>query len=167
MHKKISMHYCCMRTQVCTHAACFPPHALPRVQLKSRLETFELGAEVMPGVASVPTTWHTPGHSSFNLTLGGGPSVFFAGDALGIVALSIENPWFRCRPDSFPEQGVVGRYALLDQLAAEQAIIIPFHARFPGIGRVTPHGPMQFTWVPWQWQGSAKVVALGECPVGP
>lgn len=133
------------------------------MQLKSRIETFELGDEILPGIKSVNTSWHTPGHSSFNITFGDGPDFFFAGDALGIVALSIENPWFRNRVDCFTEEGVIGRYALLDQLAVEQALICPFHARFPGLGQVLPFGPLQFTWVPWQWLGSAKVVAQGEC----
>lgn len=111
------------------------------------MQLFELGAQVIPGVQSVPSVWHTPGHSSFILTAGD-EQLLVAGDAFMSVPLGVHNPWFEPLADHVPEKGPRGRFELLERAAQGGMLVSSFHVPHPGLGRVEAESSMRFRWRP-------------------
>jgi glyoxylase-like metal-dependent hydrolase (beta-lactamase superfamily II) len=110
------------------------------VGAKSRFEAiaeqvsfFEPGAEVAPGIESVATFGHTPGHVSYAVHAGG-DSVMVVGDALTHPVLSFRRPQWRAPLDQIPEMAAETRAALLDRLSADRMRLIGYHLPEPGIG---------------------------------
>lgn len=116
------------------------------VGAKNRLEviadsvnTFGGGEEILPGVASVATYGHTPGHMSFEIAVGG-ETVLVTGDAITNHHLNFARPGWRSGSDQNPDLGAETRAALMDRLAAEQMTMIGFHLPGGGIGRAERDG---------------------------
>ena len=103
--------------------------------IEDRIELFEPGAEILPGVEAVGTPGHTPGHMSFMIH-GGAEPVFITGDAITHVAISFARPDWPSGSDQDKELGARTRVALMDRLASERARIVGFHLPHPGIGFV-------------------------------
>lgn len=107
-------------------------------ELGDRLETRAAGQEWAPGVTSVGTAGHTPGHVSFAFADEQGP-VFVIGDALTHPVISFAHPEWRPASDHAPDRAVATRRSLLERAVAEQARIVGYH--LPGaIGRVEKQG---------------------------
>jgi glyoxylase-like metal-dependent hydrolase (beta-lactamase superfamily II) len=107
--------------------------------IEDRLESFDDGDEVLPGVLAVLTPGHTPGHMSFELR-DGSDALFLTGDAIGNHHVAFERPDWRAGSDQDADLGASTRVALLDRLAGEQMPIIGFHLPAPGLGRVERQG---------------------------
>lgn len=107
--------------------------------LEDRINLFEAGAEVLPGVEAVDTAGHTPGHMSF-LLHGGAEPVLIAGDAITHFAVSFMHPAWPSGSDQDPEMGIATRAKLLDRLATEKALLTAYHLPEPGKGRVERDG---------------------------
>lgn len=103
--------------------------------LEDRINLFNPGDELVPGVEAIDTHGHTPGHTSFALHAEGSSAVVL-GDALTNVAVSFEKPSWPSAADQDPAQGVATRVALLDRLASDESTLIGFHLPHPGMGRV-------------------------------
>lgn len=104
-----------------------------------RLELFEAGAEVLPGVEAVATHGHTAGHVSFALH-GGGGSLMIVGDALANAHVAFARPDLPAGMDEDPGLAARTRARLLDRLAGEGTAMLGFHLPFPGLGRVERKG---------------------------
>ncbi len=102
--------------------------------LGDRIEVFEDGAEILPGVAARATYGHTPGHMAFEVRQGG-DSAMILGDCIVNHHLAFERPNWPSGSDQDPDLAAQTRAGLLDQLTADQMRIIGFHLPFPGIGR--------------------------------
>ena len=109
------------------------------VYLEDRINLFEPGAEVLPGVEAVDTAGHTPGHMSFMLH-GGSDPVLIAGDAITHFAISFQHPKWLSGADQDAEMGVATRLKLLDRLAADKVALTAYHLPTPGEGRVERDG---------------------------
>ncbi len=107
--------------------------------LEDRIELFEYGAEVTPGVEAVDTAGHTPGHTSFMIH-DGSNSVLVVGDAITNVAVSLAHPEWPSGSDQDPDHGIRTRTKLLDRLAVDQSKIIGFHLPHPGLGVIERSG---------------------------
>lgn len=107
--------------------------------LEDRINLFEPGAEVVPGVEAVDTSGHTPGHMSFMLH-GGSDPMLIAGDAITHFAVSFEHPAWQSGSDQDAEKGVATRLKLLDRLVADKAALVAYHLPKPGEGRVERDG---------------------------
>ena len=103
--------------------------------IEDQLEVFDEGAEILPGIASVASFGHTPGHMSFEVR-GGSESVMLVGDAIGNHHVAFEAPNWASGSDQDQDMGIATRNMLLDRLSNEQMAVIGFHFPFPGIGRV-------------------------------
>lgn len=101
--------------------------------IADQVRFFEPGTEVAPGVESVATFGHTPGHVSYAVHAGG-ESVMVVGDALTHPILSFRRPKWRAPLDQIPETAAETRTKLLDRLAADQMRLIGYHLPEPGIG---------------------------------
>lgn len=105
--------------------------------IEDRVQLFDAGAEVTPGIEAVDTSGHTPGHTSF-LIHGdtGNGAIMVIGDALTNQAVSFEKPEWPTGSDQDTEKGIETRKQLLDRLASDNIAIIGYHLPGSGFGRV-------------------------------
>lgn len=103
--------------------------------IAGEVRRFKPGAEVAPGIISIPAFGHTPGHAAFIITSGNN-SMLVLGD-------SARNPWLFVRhPDWQPSfdmdgpQAVATRRRLLDQAASDKIPVHGYHFPFPATGHI-------------------------------
>ena len=98
------------------------------------IETFDDGAEVLPGVIAALTPGHTPGHMSFAVA-GQGGSAMILGDAIGNHHVGFEAPNLLSGSDQDQPLAAETRLALLDRIVADDMTIVGFHLPGGGIGQ--------------------------------
>lgn len=104
--------------------------------VEDMLETFETGAELLPGVVALLTPGHTPGHMSFEVA----GRVLVLGDAIGNHHVGFERPGWASGSDQDPEAAAATRVALLDRVVADDLVLFGTHLPGKGIGRALRHG---------------------------
>lgn len=117
--------------------------------LKDRVTRYEWGKEVAPGITSVDTSGHTPGHTSFVIASGAG-KLFFQADVSNVPDLFLTHPEWQVMFDSEPEKAVATRRRVYDMAAAEKMFIAGYHFPFPGLGYVEKAGA-GYRLVPAAW----------------
>lgn len=118
----------------------------------SAVQQFEPGAEVVPGITSLPAYGHTPGHSVFVIASGADKLVFLA-DVSNHPALFVRFPDWAVVFDMDPDAARAVRRKLLSQMASERARVHFYHAPFPGTGHIARDGD-GYRFVPLQWTAS-------------
>lgn len=100
---------------------------------------FKPGAEVAPGIISIPAYGHTPGHTAF--------AVHSAGRSLLVMSDTVRNPYLFVRhPDWQPifdmdgPLAVKARRAMLDRAAADRMLVEAYHFPFPACGHIVRNG---------------------------
>ena len=107
--------------------------------VRNRLETYDDGDELAPGLRAVAAHGHTPGHMAF--TLGSGDArMMIASDALPHPVVFFQRPEWLFAFDMDPEPTVAARRRLLGMAADEGLTFFASHLPFPGIGRVSRDG---------------------------
>ncbi len=125
------------------------------VGARRRLETigadaftlFEGEAEILPGVLSIPSFGHSPGHMSFAIATGAG-QVLVAGDAITNDHMAFERPEWPFGSDQDEQMAARTRLRLLDRITAEEMTLIAFHIAHPGIGRAERTGENRYRFHP-------------------
>ncbi|WBV44375.1 MBL fold metallo-hydrolase [Pseudoroseomonas cervicalis] len=114
-----------------------------------QVELYEGGAEIVPGLRSIPAAGHTPGMAAL-LVQSGAEQLLLTTDLAYHPVVNIDRPW-RPGPDRDAEEAAAARRRIFDQAAAERMLVLGFHYPFPGLGRMlrTDTG---FAWVPAGWQ---------------
>ncbi len=107
--------------------------------IEDRVEFFDDGQEILPGIASRASFGHTPGHMAFEIR-DGSDAVMIVGDAISNPHVAFERPDWHSGTDQDPETAATTRQSLLDQIAHAQMSIIGFHLPDGGIGRVEKTG---------------------------
>lgn len=107
---------------------------------------YENGGEVAPGILSVPSPGHTPGHQAFVIS-SGDASLLHVVDAIISTYANLPNPGWHMGFDGDPEMAVESRQMLIDMAVADSLQTFGYHWPFPGLGYVTPSGDAQ-TFVP-------------------
>ena len=111
------------------------PISLPRLDALDAaglLELVEDDAEVRPGIRTLATPGHTPGHTSV-LVSSGVDTALIAGDAI-MTEWSFARPDWFAEPEVDPKAAVATRTAVLERAVAEDLVVTAYHV--PGIGRV-------------------------------
>jgi glyoxylase-like metal-dependent hydrolase (beta-lactamase superfamily II) len=103
-------------------------------------------AEVVPGVRTMPTFGHTPGHTSYHVS-SGDRQLFVLGDVSNMPALFLRHPGWHASFDADPVQAEEVRRSTMGRAIAEQAIIAGYHYPFPAAGTVVEDGE-GFAFVP-------------------
>ncbi|MEN8892726.1 MAG: MBL fold metallo-hydrolase, partial [Planktotalea arctica] len=103
--------------------------------LEDKINFFDAGDEVLPGIAAVATHGHTPGHMAFEIR-NGSESAMVVGDAIGNPHVAFHHPEWESGSDQDGAMGVKSRKMLMNRMAAEQMAIIGFHLPGGGMGRV-------------------------------
>lgn len=113
------------------------------------IELYEAGAEIVPGLTTIPASGHTPGMACF-LIHSGTDQLLLTADLAYHPVVNIDRPW-RPGPDRDKDAALNARRRIFDRAAAERMPVLGFHYPFPGLGRLlkTDTG---YAWVPADWQ---------------
>lgn len=110
---------------------------------------FTPGAEVAPGIVSIPAYGHTPGHTAF--------AIYAGGRSMLAMSDTVRNPYLFARhPDWQPifdmngAMAVAARRRMLDQAAADRMLVEAYHFPFPACGHIA-RTAAGYDLVPVEW----------------
>jgi glyoxylase-like metal-dependent hydrolase (beta-lactamase superfamily II) len=103
------------------------------------LRQIEADKEVIPGVRSVATYGHTPGHTSF-IVSSGRNQVMVLGDVTNIPAINLANPDWSIGFDNDKAMAAATRRRVFDRAIADKMVMTGYHWGMPGAGKVKKDG---------------------------
>jgi glyoxylase-like metal-dependent hydrolase (beta-lactamase superfamily II) len=115
-----------------------------------RLQTFELGDELTPGIRSVAADGHTPGHSCYMVS-SGTARLLLVGDTIHVAPVQFPRPEITVGFDFNADKARSRRRELFDMVARENILVGAVHLPFPGIGRLRSKDS-GFSYEPLPWQ---------------
>jgi glyoxylase-like metal-dependent hydrolase (beta-lactamase superfamily II) len=107
--------------------------------IESKVTKYEWDKEIAPGITSIGTPGHTPGHTSF-IVASGNSKVLIQVDVTNIPEFFLRHPDWHVAYDLDPELAQQTRHKFYDMAAAEKATVVGFHFTFPSIGHVEKNG---------------------------
>ena len=107
--------------------------------IESKVTKYEWGKEVAPGITSIATPGHTPGHTSFAVQ-SGTSKILLQADVTNIPELFLRNPDWHVAFDVDGDLAQQTRHKFYDMAAAEKMTVVGFHFTFPSIGHVEKDG---------------------------
>jgi glyoxylase-like metal-dependent hydrolase (beta-lactamase superfamily II) len=116
-----------------------------------RLQPFELGVELTPGIRSVPGVGHTPGHSCY-LVSSGGARLLLLGDTLHVAPVQFARPEITVMFDFRQDLARARREELFAMAVKEDMLIGAVHLPFPGIGKLRAREAGGYAYDPIPWQ---------------
>lgn len=114
--------------------------------LAPKVQTFEPGKPVAPGLTPLRTYGHTPGHVGFEI-VSGGDRLVAIGDIAHSAIVSLAKPGWSIRFDASDAEGKATRRAELARLAKSGDLVFSPHFPFPGVGRIVARGE-GYAWEP-------------------
>jgi glyoxylase-like metal-dependent hydrolase (beta-lactamase superfamily II) len=100
-----------------------------------KVTPYEPNKELAPGITSVATPGHTPGHSS-HIIASGASAVFVQGDVTHVPWLFARNPGWHVFYDQDGKMAEATRRKIYDMLVAEKMPVQGFHYPFPSLAHV-------------------------------
>jgi glyoxylase-like metal-dependent hydrolase (beta-lactamase superfamily II) len=97
---------------------------------------FEWGKEVAPGITSIGTPGHTPGHTSFRISSGNANLIVQADVVSGIGLVFVRHPDWFAGGDMDGPTAVATRRKLYDMLVADRLLTTAYHLPVPGVGNI-------------------------------
>jgi glyoxylase-like metal-dependent hydrolase (beta-lactamase superfamily II) len=117
--------------------------------IESKVTKYDWGKEVAPGITSIATPGHTPGHTSFAIA-SGDAKILVQSDVTNIPELFLRNPDWHVAYDVDGDLAQTTRHKFYDMAVAEKATVVGFHFTFPSIGHVEKDGA-KYRLVPIAW----------------
>lgn len=111
-----------------------------------RLVPFEGDTELAPGIRTLSTHGHSPGHAFF-VAESQGQKIVFWGDVMHAGAVQFAEPSATVRFDSDSKAAAAQRAKAYAEAAREGYWVGVAHVSFPGLGHVRAQGK-GYTWVP-------------------
>ena len=111
---------------------------------------FKPGAEVAPGVVSLPAYGHTPGHTAFTVQ-SGKQSMLVMSDTVRNPELFARHPDWQPIFDMDGALAVKTRRRMLDRAAADRMLVEAYHFPFPACGHMIRRGA-GYELVPSMWR---------------
>ena len=105
----------------------------------SSVVRFEPGAEVLPGLRSLPAFGHTAGHTVF-VVEGGAQRVLYWGDTTNLAALFVRHPDWQVSFDLDADVARTMRRRLAEMVIDEKMLVAGFHLPGSAIGVLTRLG---------------------------
>ncbi|MDR2507394.1 MAG: MBL fold metallo-hydrolase [Candidatus Accumulibacter sp.] len=102
--------------------------------------------ELLPGIHTLETSGHTPGHTSY-LLRNKGRTMIVLGDLVHNHAIQFSRPDVAIEFDTYPKRAIAARKAVFARAAREKLLVAGMHLPFPGIGHIRRDGKA-FAWVP-------------------
>jgi glyoxylase-like metal-dependent hydrolase (beta-lactamase superfamily II) len=103
--------------------------------LGNKVSQYEPDKEVVPGITSIATYGHTPGHTSHVVT-SGSANVMVQADVTLLPALFVRNPGWQVILDMDGAMAEQTRRRIYDMAAAEKLLIQGYHHPFPALAFV-------------------------------
>jgi glyoxylase-like metal-dependent hydrolase (beta-lactamase superfamily II) len=113
------------------------------------IELYEAGAEIVPGLTTLPAFGHTPGMANF-LVQSGDDQLLLTADLAYHPIVNVDRPWTP-GPDRDKDAALASRRRIFDMAAADRLLVLGFHYPFPGLGRILKTDTA-YAWVPVNWQ---------------
>jgi glyoxylase-like metal-dependent hydrolase (beta-lactamase superfamily II) len=104
-----------------------------------KVTPYEADKEIAPGITSIFTPGHTPGHMSF-VVASGSARILVQSDVTNIPSFFLRNPDWQVMFDNEPATAVATRHKVYDMAAAEKMLITGYHFPFPCVGHVEKDG---------------------------
>lgn len=118
--------------------------------LGSKVSQYEPGKDIVPGVQSLATPGHTPGHTSHVVT-SGSQSVVVQGDVTNLPALFVRNPGWHAMFDMDGAKAEESRRKLYDRIVADRLVVQGYHYTFPAAAYVEKDGTgYRANPIPWR-----------------
>ncbi|GAA4026312.1 MBL fold metallo-hydrolase [Actimicrobium antarcticum] len=114
-----------------------------------KFKPFTGGDAIVPGIVSIATPGHTPGHTSFQVT-SKDQTMIVLGDLIHSYAMQFSRPRIAIGFDNDSSKAIPARKKMFDEAAKKQYFIAGTHLPFPGIGQVRIDGA-SYGWVPVQY----------------
>ena len=117
--------------------------------INRKVTPYEPGKELAPGITSVATPGHTPGHTS-HIIASGNDKVYVQADVTHVPWVNARNPGWHVFYDQDPVMAEASRRKVYDMLAAEKMRVQGFHYPFPSLAYVDKVGDgYREVMVPW------------------
>lgn len=104
-----------------------------------KVTPYDADKEVAPGITSVFSPGHTPGHMSY-VVASGASKMLVQSDVTNIPSLFLRNPDWQVSFDNDGALAVQTRHKIYDMAAAEKMSVIGYHFPFPCVGHVEKDG---------------------------
>ncbi|OZA81185.1 MAG: MBL fold metallo-hydrolase, partial [Caulobacter sp. 39-67-4] len=114
-----------------------------------KVTPYDPDKEVAPGITSVATPGHTPGHTSFVIA-SGGKKVLVQIDVTNIPAMFLTHPDWHAAFDNDGDLAAATRHRIYDMAAAEKMTVVGYHFPYPCVGHVEKDGK-GYRLVPVAW----------------
>lgn len=111
-----------------------------------RVQAFNGATQLFPGIRSIPSPGHTPGHSFYELQSKGEKLVFW-GDIVHMAAVQMPDPDVTIVFDVHPAAAAATRKKAFADAAQGRYLVAGDHISFPGIGHLRREGD-GYGWVP-------------------
>jgi glyoxylase-like metal-dependent hydrolase (beta-lactamase superfamily II) len=104
-----------------------------------KVQLFDGPTELFPGIRSVPSYGHTPGHSFYVLE-SQGEKIAFWGDILHVAEIQLPHPDVTIQFDVDPTAAAAARALAFSDAAKHGYLVAPAHMSFPGVGHLRKDG---------------------------
>lgn len=125
--------------------------AVAPYQAAKRIKIFTRGETLFPGIKSLATSGHTPGHTSYRVS-SNHQSLMVLGDILHMYAIQLPHPDVAINFDYDSKQAVKTRKQLLRELAQSRSYVAGEHIPFPGIGHIATLKEGGYRWYPIEYR---------------
>lgn len=105
----------------------------------NNIRLIEGEADVAPGVRSMPTYGHTPGHTSYVIS-SRRKQLVVLGDLTNLPVLFVRNPGWHGAFDAEPNMAEATRRRTFDRIIADKMLVAGYHYGMPGVGRIVRDG---------------------------
>jgi len=104
-----------------------------------KVSTYEPDKEVAPGITSIATPGHTPGHTSF-VVASGSKKILVQIDVTNVPSLFLRHPDWHALFDNDGDVAQATRHKIYDMAAAEKMTVVGYHFPYPCVGHVEKDG---------------------------
>jgi glyoxylase-like metal-dependent hydrolase (beta-lactamase superfamily II) len=111
-----------------------------------KLKTFDADGELVPGISSMDTHGHTPGHTSY-LVASKDARLLVLGDLIHVGAVQFARPSVAMKFDSDSTVAIAARIKTFDAVAKGGYWVAASHLSFPAIGHIRAD-KVGYTWLP-------------------
>jgi len=121
----------------------------PYVQA-GHFKPFSGDTDLMPGVKSIASYGHTPGHTSYAIE-SNGQKLVILGDLIHVAAVQFNEPSVTMSFDTDSKLAAAQRKRIFTDAAKKGYLVAGAHLSFPGLGHVRANGNA-YTWVPVNYE---------------
>lgn len=111
-----------------------------------KVSTFDDATELFPGVKTLPTSGHTPGHTLYAIESKGQKLILW-GDIVHVAEVQFPDPAVTIQYDHVPDEAAAQRAKIFADAAKQGYLIGAAHVSFPGLGRMFAEGS-GYVWSP-------------------